>query len=162
MVLWQRFFNVISGVKQGCLLSPSLFGLSINCILRKVNALGRCVIIGPDEQLSILLYADDMALITGSEKNLLDLLSVWCQEWGVKVNPKKSEIFHLGTPRAQKFQNLLFDSFVVTLNSGWSQIPVSRFMDKSTFGFQGALLQMLPNLPIEHLVFSSQSLSSLE
>ena len=74
-------------------------------MVRKVNALGKGVPLGPYEQISILLYADDIALIAESEENLqdmLDLLGAWCQEWGLKVNPKKSEIIHFRNPSVPK------------------------------------------------------------
>ena len=99
------FVAYIDFLQQGCLLSPLLFSLFINDMVRKVNALRRGVPLGPYEQISILLYADDIALIAESEENLqdmLDLLGAWCQEWGLKVNPKKSEIIHFPNPSVPK------------------------------------------------------------
>ena len=99
------FFNVSSGLKQGCLLSPLLFSVFINDTVRKVNALGNGVPLSLYEQISILIYADDIALIAESEENMQDmqdLLGDWCQEWGLKVNPKKSEIIHFRNPSVQK------------------------------------------------------------
>ena len=69
-----------SGVKQGCLLSPLLFSLFINDMVRKVTALGKGVAIVPDQHVSIFLYADDIDLIAESEENLQDLLGAWYQE----------------------------------------------------------------------------------
>ena len=62
------FFNVSSGLKQGCLLSPLLFSLFINDMVRKVNALRKDVALGPYEQISILLYADDIGLTAESAR----------------------------------------------------------------------------------------------
>ena len=155
------FFNVSSGLKQGCLLSPLLFSLFINNMVRKVNALGKGVPLGPYEQISILLYADDIALIAESEENLqdmLDLLGAWCQEWGLKVYPKKTEIIHFRNPSVPKspFQftcgNLELRVVIKYRYLGiWFNEHLSRIQ------LQGWL-----NLLIEHLVFSSQSLSSVE
>ena len=97
------FFNGNSGLKQDCLLSP--LNLFINDMVRKSNALRKGVALGLDKQISILLYADDIALIAKSEENLQDmrdLLGASCQEWGLKVNPQKSEIIHLRSQSVPK------------------------------------------------------------
>ena len=62
---------------------------------RKVNALGKDVALGPDEQISNFLYAYDFVLLDLSGAN-------WCQEWGLKVNPQESEIFHFRNLSAPK------------------------------------------------------------
>ena len=54
-------FKVSQGVKQGCILSPTLFSLYINDLANEIKQMNLGVDI--DElQLSILLYADDVAL----------------------------------------------------------------------------------------------------
>ena len=52
------------------LLDPLLFSFFINDLVRKVSAHGKGVAIGPVEQIRVLLYADDIVLITESEENL--------------------------------------------------------------------------------------------
>ena len=50
-----------------------------------------------DGTVSILLYADDIALIAASEKNLqkmLDTLSAWTDKWLMNIHPDKSQIVH--------------------------------------------------------------------
>ena len=68
------FFNVNCGLKQGCLLSPLLFNLYIDDLVRDMNLLN----IGIDsdgEKLCILLYADDVILIADTEADLQSLLN---------------------------------------------------------------------------------------
>ena len=42
----------------------------------------------------ILLYADDIVLISKSEQNLqimLDFVNSWCNKWQMKINNEKSK-----------------------------------------------------------------------
>ena len=65
------FIEVRQGVKQGCKLSPTLFALYmyINDLASEIKALNLGVDID-DQQLSILLYADYVALIASDAKSL--------------------------------------------------------------------------------------------
>ncbi len=50
-----------------------------------------------NKHISILLYADDIALIATNEVDLqkmLDNVSEWCLCWKVMVNGDKTQIFH--------------------------------------------------------------------
>ena len=60
------WFDVKSGFKQGCSLSPVLSNLYINDLALKINALGKGIKID-DESVSILLYADDVVLLAENE-----------------------------------------------------------------------------------------------
>ena len=47
--------------------------------------------------MSIILYADDIVLLSDSEVNLqcmLDYLNEWCQKWSLNINCLKSNIVH--------------------------------------------------------------------
>ena len=91
-----RWFDVISGVKQGCLLSPLLFNLYIEDLVTKIKALN-CGVNLLDKQLSVMLYADDIVLISETEKGLqsmLNTLNDWCINNSMSVNLEKSKIVH--------------------------------------------------------------------
>ena len=54
---------------------------------------------------SILLYADDIVLLSDSEQNLQDMLtymSNWCFKWKLKLNVDKSNIIHFRPKRIQE------------------------------------------------------------
>ena len=63
------WFNVDSGLKQGCLLSPILFSLYINDLAQEIKQLD-CGVDNGDCKLSILLYADDIVILAESETDL--------------------------------------------------------------------------------------------
>ena len=62
------WFNVTSGVRQGDTLSPILFSLFINELAVGVKNLNLGIDIG-GKKLSILLYANDIVLMSESEEN---------------------------------------------------------------------------------------------
>ena len=67
------WFNVTSGVRQGDTLSPILFSLFINELAIGIKNLNLGIDIG-GKQISILLYADDIVLMSDSEENLQQIL----------------------------------------------------------------------------------------
>lgn len=84
-------FETISGVKQGCLLSPLLFSLYINDLH---EYLGGGIYI---EELNIrlLLYADDIVILAEEVEVLqamIDRLEKYCDDWNLEVNLTKSKI----------------------------------------------------------------------
>ena len=56
-----------TGVKQGDSLSPTLFSVFINDLVKQINDLNRGFYLH-SKKLSILLYADDIAFIAKSEE----------------------------------------------------------------------------------------------
>ena len=82
------------GLKQGCNLSPILFNLFINDLIDKlsvtdVDAPKLCQI-----QVSCLLYADDLVLVSKSQsglQNALDTLEKFTLDWHLKINKTKTK-----------------------------------------------------------------------
>ena len=90
------WFITESGVRQGDNLSPTLFALYVNDLALEINAQNLGVEFD-NSRLSILLYADDIVLISENEKNLqkmLKLVDKWCSKWQMKVNISKTKVIH--------------------------------------------------------------------
>lgn len=90
--LW---FSVKRGVRQGCIISPALFNIYSELIMRKAidNYEGGTSIGG--RTISNLRYADDVALLAESEaelKTLLKSVSNESQQYDLYMNVKKTKI----------------------------------------------------------------------
>ena len=103
-----RFFDLVCGIWQGGVLSPYLFAIYIDNIVRKVSdsrfasfIRGVCI--------SILLYADDILLVAPSVTSLQRLLLVCEQElmWlEMSLNVKKSSCIRIGARYSAKYRNI--------------------------------------------------------
>jgi len=83
--------SVTTGVKQGCLLSPTLFNLFINGLIEEIKKLGLGVKCG-ELILALLMFADDIALMAETEEDLqcmLNALHSWCECWLLRINISK-------------------------------------------------------------------------
>ena len=76
-----EWFNVTTGLRQGCILSPLLFNLLSNDIIQEIYSIKCGVTYNGTDELSILMYADDIMLISDSEvklQQMLHRLHLWC------------------------------------------------------------------------------------
>ena len=86
------------GVRQGCNLSPTLFNILMKQVATDLqNSLTGILLDG--RVLSIILYADDICLISADAKmakEAFNLLEESCKKIGMKINVKKSQIVKRG------------------------------------------------------------------
>jgi hypothetical protein len=102
--MYTDWFAVDMGVKQGCILSPTLFSIYINDLAKSIKALDLGIVM-EDYKLSVLLFADDIALVADSPQSLqtmLDAVSVWCNKWRLQINVDKTKVVHFRMPSVVK------------------------------------------------------------
>ena len=96
-----NWFRSESGVLQGDTLSPTLFNIFINDLIPSVKSLNKGVPIG-DQNLSILLYADDIIILSENASDLqsmLDSVYNWSFKNMIRFNEKKSNVVHFRRKR---------------------------------------------------------------
>lgn len=87
-------FDIIKGVRQGCILSPLLFNIYSETIFKE--ALEHCdkgIVVG-GRRINNLRYADDTVLLTEDRDDMQELLNLVIQkseEYGLTINTKKTK-----------------------------------------------------------------------
>ena len=107
-----KCFGSDIGVEQGCPLSPTLFGLYIDNLeawLDKTEGEGVHL---AGYMVKLLLYADDLILISKMAYGLRDHLGAlekFCQEVGMQVNITKTKVMIFSLRRKEKHITFLFE-----------------------------------------------------
>ena len=99
--MYTEFFNINCGVRQGDVISPTLFSIFINDLVAGINEMNLGINI-MNSVLACLLYADDLVIFAENESNLnimLQFLNIWCSTWLVTINMKKSNVIHFRSKR---------------------------------------------------------------
>jgi hypothetical protein len=103
-------FPSFTGVKQGCVLSPTLFNIFVSDLPSAFSHNEAPILI--DQSIPCLMFADDLVLLSTSASGLqshLDRLQHYCDTWGLDVNLTKTKaIIFNGTGRLEKV-DLQFD-----------------------------------------------------
>ena len=103
-VVWEgevgEWFEMESGVAQGCPLSPVLFSLYINDIALEIKEKGGGTQWG-EVRVAVLMYADDMVLLADSKEGLqrsIDAAFEYSRRWRFLFNVGKDKteimVFH--------------------------------------------------------------------
>ena len=92
-----EYFDYPLGVKQGCNLSPQLFVLFINELAAEIASNGKhgIQLVPNEKELFLLLFADDMALMSYNPKGLqnqLNELEKHTKRFNLKINESKTKI----------------------------------------------------------------------
>ena len=89
-----EWFSVDIGVRQGCLLSPTMFNIFLEFVMKEVRALDDTLNLR-DTFCADIRYADDTTLISAIFDKLkisTEQLNTACKKWGMKINGAKCNI----------------------------------------------------------------------
>ena len=94
-----KWFPVMSGVRQGCVISGFLFVLVIDWIMQKTTRRKKGIQWGL-EMMEDLDFADDLALLSTSRRNLqqkTNELEVHAKRTGLNINTAKTKVMKIKT-----------------------------------------------------------------
>ena len=135
-VLWcgksSRVFTINQGVKQGGILSPFLYSLFVNDLLKELAVSGYGVSVD-DLFTGAPMYADDLALISSSSadlQNLLEIVFHYSRRWKYQLNVSKTKILVFGSRIPPAPQWSLGDG-LVTVESEHFHLGVLRSVTNS-------------------------------
>ena len=88
-------FKSTIGTRQGCNLSPTLFNFYTNDLPKLLSESDVDPVQLDKKPIPLLMYADDIVLLSKSQKGLqcaLNVLSLYCHKWKLSINMKKTKI----------------------------------------------------------------------
>ena len=119
------WFTLLAGVRQGGVLSPDLYSIYVDDLIRRLTLLGKgCYVSGLFA--AALFYADDMAIIAPSIKGLQALLDecvAYCCEWDICLNVKKTKCLYFGK-KCEYLHNLTINGKNIDWVTEWSYLGV--------------------------------------
>ena len=130
------WFDVNSGVRQGDTLAPSLFALYLEDLITCIKNVNEGVPLEND-QISILLYADDIVLISATAEGLqkqIDALHIWCRQWRMNVNLDKTKVvqFRRATCEVTKFKFMFnFEALEIVPSYRYLGMDINEHLDFS-------------------------------
>ena len=92
-----NWFEIKLGVRQGCTLSPLLFIIYMDHLIKNSNLLPDLKF--GDTNVSSLLYADDVVLLNSCPKSLQEALNkvdISCRQAGMKISLSKTKVMKIG------------------------------------------------------------------
>uniref|UniRef100_A0A8D8LZ42 Craniofacial development protein 2 n=3 Tax=Cacopsylla melanoneura TaxID=428564 RepID=A0A8D8LZ42_9HEMI len=91
-------FSIQKGVRQGCLISPSLFNIYAEQIIEEALSNERYGVQINNRLINNLRYADDLVLLSSTKSGLITLLNKLfesSQKYSMQINIKKSKYMHI-------------------------------------------------------------------
>ena len=92
-------FDILTGVRQGCILSPFLFLLAIDYVMKKANENPTFGIPWQEQRLTDLDFADDLALLADSNNTLQEMtndLDRYGKMIGLRISSEKTKTMTIG------------------------------------------------------------------
>ena len=98
-------FKIQTGVKQGCILSPSLFVVAMDWLMRQTNeGQNRGVQWTPTSSLEDLVFADDISILSSRHRDIQDKsdrLTTLASQLGMNIQVEKTKIMKMNTNNSE-------------------------------------------------------------
>lgn len=102
-------FRTTGGLRQGGVMSPALFTVFMDDIIRRCNQECKSLYVGyrnlEKVEIKECAFADDVAIMAGSEKDLQQSLSIWNEAMknaGMKLNKSKTKVMAIANEKIDR------------------------------------------------------------
>ena len=124
-----QFFQYEKGVIQGNPISPILFNIYINDLFSELEKCNKTpVTIDDKTNIHALMFADDLIIVSTTQKGLqdsLDKLCEYCRKWDLKVNLAKTKCVVFSRGRCKLDSKFVFDKKEVEYANSFKYLGVS-------------------------------------
>ncbi|KAK6032379.1 reverse transcriptase [Ostertagia ostertagi] len=121
-------FPVSAGVRQGDVISPTLFNVVMDAVMRKTFNGRQGVQYGEGGFLTDLMFADDSAIFAETDEeatNIMCSLSEIAQSYGLKINAEKTKVMTSdGSPASVRLGSVALEQTWTLLKSDLSHLEV--------------------------------------
>ena len=122
--VYSDYFDVLTGTKQGGVLSPRIFSMYMDALIKRLENRGiGCYIMSIF--LACLLYADDICLMAPSRSAMQELLFIcqeYCSGFCLAFNVKKSKILSFGKMNSTTILPLVLDNKPIEFVEKWTYL----------------------------------------
>ena len=97
--------RLAAGVRQGCVLSPLLYAIFIDGLIKYIKKKSKKGFVFDGVQIQTLFYADDIVLFAEDRytlQYLMDLVTRYAKKWRFDINRIKSAVVVFGKKRAPR------------------------------------------------------------
>ena len=106
------WFDVETGLRQGCVMSPWLFNIYMDGLMRELKVKTKLsgVVLGEGGErwrINHIMFADDVVLMGDSDKELQEMVSKFeemCRRRKLRVNVNKSKVMRMGKRRSSPLE----------------------------------------------------------
>jgi len=120
-------FKTTNGVRQGGVMSPKLFAIFVDDLIKELEAAGLGVKIG-HLRISVVMYADDLLIMSETRERVNGLLSIadkYGSAHGIKFNPDKTELIVFNHNVRRSASSINEDNWTGELTLSGSPLKVS-------------------------------------
>ena len=97
-------FTTSTGVKQGGALSPKLYSIYAEELIRKL-VMSDCLSKIDNTKTGVIMFADDTIILTDNKEDLekaIKIVEDYCKEYDIEINAKKSQYMIFGPKKARE------------------------------------------------------------